>query len=231
VQPRHASEVARAGYRYAARFGLFFMNERGTTMGREAVVQSTDRVTDDGGTDSTRTNGTDVTVDPGGGGLVTAQHFADAGDDSLPLPGDFVALDESAGKGAEKTSGYVDPVTPKKAAPGGKRIYSRTAPHVVAAELHLHPDGTATLEIFTGKPLTLRTSGPIIIDSPDVRLGGPDGGRRIACLGDFVAVSAPRLLCSAPGSPAVAENPLANTPNGYSAAGQIISACAASTAK
>ena len=49
----------------------------------------------------------DVKVDPGGGPNITAEHFAAAGDDSHPLPGDYVALNTDSGSGRESAIGYL----------------------------------------------------------------------------------------------------------------------------
>lgn len=67
----------------------------------------------------------DVKVDPGGGANITGEHFASPGDDSHPLPGDYVALNERSGTGREDIIGYIDSINEPKAQPGDKRIYAR----------------------------------------------------------------------------------------------------------
>ena len=85
----------------------------------------------------------DVKVDAGGGDGATAPHYADADDDSQPLPGDTVALAESSGTGAEHVTGYSDPLNQGQAGPGEKRIYSRDPiTGLVVAEVWLKGDGT-----------------------------------------------------------------------------------------
>lgn len=194
-------------------------------MGTIAAVQTAEDVTDEDGS-----IGVDVQVDPGGGALVTAEHYADSGDDSKPLPDDFAALTDAPGCGAQKVSGYSDPKTAKKAKPGGKRIYSRSAPGQVSAEVWLQPDGTVRIEIFSAKSLTIKSDGPVIVDSPDVRVGS-GAGQAIARVGDLVAVRVPLLVCAAPGSPAVPIPPTAVSPDGsYVATGVIISGATSSKA-
>jgi len=96
-----------------------------------------------------------VKVDPGGGDLLTADHFAPVGDDSPPLAGDFAALEESAGAGAEQATGYSDD-TEKKAAPGEKRVYARDAAGEVVAELWLKGDGSIEItSIKSGSEVTI----------------------------------------------------------------------------
>jgi hypothetical protein len=102
---------------------------------RVAEVLDSTRVNDEGA------HGLDVKCDPGGGDNVTAFHFADAGDDGRPLPGDFVALEDSSGSGAEQATGYADTKNAGKALPGEKRIYSRDAEGAIVAEVWLQGDG------------------------------------------------------------------------------------------
>jgi len=102
-------------------------------MGTTAVVQSFERTVDDDG------NGSDVKVEVAGEDFVdSAEHFANSGDDSPPLKGDFAALDDAPGKGSQRTTGYVDSKNAGKALPGEKRIYARDADGVVVAELWMN---------------------------------------------------------------------------------------------
>lgn len=139
-----------------------------------------------------------VRVDPGGGGVVTAEHFAPAGDDSRPLPGDFAALEESAGAGAEQAVGYSDAI-PNTSEEGEVHKYSRSTDGVLVAELWLRRDGTAELLTLNGAPLRLKSTGPIIVDSPDVRLSD-SAGAQVARVGD-IAVGVLNATSTAPGQP------------------------------
>jgi hypothetical protein len=93
-------------------------------------------------TDETGAHLTDVKVDPGGNTSVTAEHYAAAGDDSLPLPGDSVALDDSSGTGVKRASAYADTKNAGKAGPGEKRSYARAADGTPVVEMWLKADGT-----------------------------------------------------------------------------------------
>ena len=125
-------------------------------MSRVALVRCTERVTDDGG------HGLDVVCDPGGDENVTAPHFADPGDDSCPLPGDYAALEESAGAGAEQAVGYADVQNAGKAGPGEKRIYARDPTGKPVAALWLKADGSIVAE-NAGGTLTLTPDGVLSV--------------------------------------------------------------------
>jgi hypothetical protein len=88
----------------------------------------------------------DVKTDPGGGPNVTAEHFAPAGDDAHPLPGDYVYGAPSPQRGRYAAVGYVDPANQSKAQPGEKRIYSRSSSGAQKAETWLKADGTVVSE-------------------------------------------------------------------------------------
>lgn len=119
-------------------------------MGRTAVVVSTERVVDQG------VHALEVKIDPGGGAIVTAEHFADVGSDSNPLPGDEVALESSSGAGSAQVSGYSDTRNAGTSQPGEKRIYARNAQGTVVAELWLKGNGDVDVRsIASGGKITL----------------------------------------------------------------------------
>lgn len=120
-------------------------------MSRIAEVLDSTRVNDEGG------HGLDVKCDPGGGDNVTAPHFADAGDDGRPLPGDFAALEDSSGSGAEQVTGYADTKNAGRAAKGEKRIYARNPSGEVVAEVWLKGDGT--VHVITAAALLIGEEG------------------------------------------------------------------------
>lgn len=177
-------------------------------MGRIAIVDGSERVEQEDGT-----HVKDVKCLPGGRNAVTAAHFADAGDDSLPLPGDAAALEESSGTGTGQVAGYHDPKTPPKAGPGEKRIYARSAPGTASAEIWLQADGSVRIEVFTSATLFIKSPGTVIIDSPDVRVGDETASQRIARVGDVVSGTV-RALSAAPGSPIVPVPPATPSPTG-----------------
>lgn len=126
----------------------------------------------------------DVKSDPGGGPNTTAQHFADPGDDSHPLPDDYETRVEEVGTGRESTVGYLDPLNKPKAQPGDKRIYARDASTgAVVVELWLKNDSTAVLTNANGT-VTLTPAGDILIDTPncdfDVKSNGSIKGSNSA---------------------------------------------------
>lgn len=121
----------------------------------------------------------DVKVDRGGGDNRTLDHFADAGDDSFPLPQDFVATIGQDGTGRESAVGYVDPKNEQKSTAGDKRIYARdpeTGLQVV--EVWLKSDGTASTENENGS----------VVLAPDGSITGANanGSFQLQAGGDFV---------------------------------------------
>lgn len=108
----------------------------------------------------------DVKVDPGGGPNVTAEHFTAAGDDSHPLPGDYVALNADSGSGRESAIGYLDPLNEPKALMGDKRIYARDGNGVVIVEVWLKNTGEATILNENGS-VTLRPDGGTVTTTPE----------------------------------------------------------------
>jgi hypothetical protein len=104
----------------------------------EAVVLRVERVGGDDG------HGADVVIDPSGQ-PITAPHYAAPGVDALPLPGDFVALAEGAGAGAELAVGYADTSVAGLAQPGEIRLYCRNAGGATVSSIWLKGDGTVVI--------------------------------------------------------------------------------------
>jgi hypothetical protein len=168
-----------------------------------------------------RVDGIDETkVDLGGGDVKTAQHFAPAGVDSVPLPGDKAALEDSVGSGNVQTTGYHDTENEGKAAPGEHRIYVRNLSGAIVLELWGKHDGTLAMEVFEAAGRVEIKAPTVILDSANVRLGSA-AGQRVVCEGDLVSVIVP-LLTAGP-TPVTAVNPAQQTLTGYIAAGQCIS--------
>lgn len=113
----------------------------------------------------------------------TPEHYADPGDDSPPLPGDFAAVEDSTGAGVEQAVGYWDPnAANKKSAPGEKRIYSRSPSGVLVAEVWLRGDGTLVFKSVaatSGGEISMAPSGVITLNGvtidPDGNLDVPGG--------------------------------------------------------
>lgn len=91
----------------------------------------------------------EVTLDHNDG--ATAYHFAPAGDDAPPLPGDLAFCPDDAGKGGAQVAGYQDPKLAGLASGGDKRIFSRSGPGVVAAEVWLKADGSLVVRNGLGE--------------------------------------------------------------------------------
>jgi hypothetical protein len=168
-----------------------------------------------------------VRVDPGGGAVKSAEAFADAGSDCVPLPGDYVAISESAGAGTEQVTGYHDPTNPGVAEGGEVRRYARNADREIVGYLWLKRDGSYELESLTGAPLRLKTTGPIILDSPDIRLGDA-AGAQLARVGDICAGTL-HAAGTAPGTPIVPSAPIPG--GGVPFACQIVSGSSVAKAK
>lgn len=107
----------------------------------------------------------DAATDPGGGPNVTAEHFAAPGDDSHPLPDDFVLLVPLRQSGRTAAAGYLDPKNSQAAAPGERRLYARDSDGNVVATVWVKNTGEATLFNDNGS-VTLRPDGGTITESP-----------------------------------------------------------------
>lgn len=115
----------------------------------------------------------DVKLDPGGEANITAQHFADSGDDSHPLPTDFVHGAKVRGSWRWVAAGYVDPLNEPKAQAGEKRIYGRDSSGTAVNEVWLKNDGSILISNDNGSCLldsagTIKsenTNGSILLDS------------------------------------------------------------------
>jgi len=137
-------------------------------MGRIAEVLSVERTTTPEGAPVVN-----VVMDPGGGANVTAEHFADSGDDSPPLAGDFAALEPSAGTGTSRVTGYADTKNASKAKDGEKRLYSRKPDGTPAAEIWAKADGTVVIQgLLGGGKLELGTDGTFDINGVKITKSG-----------------------------------------------------------
>lgn len=128
-------------------------------MGRIGTVNKVTSVTD--GDEST----VDITFDPGGGDDTVGTLFRPPGDDSRPLPGDFVASSSHPGGEGQAVVGFADYVNASVAKDGEVRRYSRDSEGAVKAELHLKADGELVLKNGAVE-LTLGASGDVSISVP-----------------------------------------------------------------
>lgn len=123
-------------------------------------------------------NLTDVQVDPGGGPNITAEHFSAPGDDSYPLPGDYVGLTDQPGTGRESVLGYLDPKNEQKADVGEKRIYGRDTDGNQVNEFWLKNTGEIVITNGPGL-ITMQVNGDVVIN----------GARIDAATGDVVTAA------------------------------------------
>lgn len=91
----------------------------------------------------------EVKADPAAGINLTLDHYAPPGDDSQPLPGDYVHASATRQSGRYSAVGYLDPSNPPISDVGEKRIYSRDASGQVVAEIWLKNDGTILINNYT----------------------------------------------------------------------------------
>lgn len=120
---------------------------------------------------------TDVKVDPGGGDVVTAEHFSVPGIDANPLSTDTPLIVSVEGSGREAEIGYNDPTTDKQALSGEVRIYARDSSGNEVVSLWVKNDGshviTNGLGNFSLQPDgTLNLNG-VMID-PTGRITAPN---------------------------------------------------------
>jgi hypothetical protein len=153
-------------------------------MARYAQVISVERTTEEG------SHVVNVKVDPGSGNTVTAEYVAPPGDDSLPLPGDFVALVPIEGEGREQAVGYTDPKNLGKSANGEIRRYARKSDGTPTAHIWMKNDGSILIECLSSDvPITIHSTGTLSLlsDADDIRLG--QGGSQIATVDSIVVSS------------------------------------------
>ena len=110
-------------------------------------------------------------IDSGGGMNHTLQHFSDPGDDSHPLPNDYVAGLAVRPRGRHAAVGYLDPLNESKAGAGEKRIYARDAAGAAVVELFLRNDGSARLENSEGY-IELEAGGDVVINGFRIAIDG-----------------------------------------------------------
>lgn len=105
-------------------------------------------------------NFTDTKNDVGGGDIVRAKHFADPGDDSAPLPGDFCINVPTKKTGNQAAAGYVDPKNAGISQPGEARKYARDSAGSEVSQIYQQNDGAITIENAAAS-LVISPSGQI----------------------------------------------------------------------
>lgn len=134
---------------------------------RIAEVKSFTRISDEDG------EGVDVSADAGDADPVTVPHYSAPGDDSPPLSGDSVALEDcESGSGAELAVGYADTRNPGEAAGGEKRIYGRTPAGAVVNWVWLKGDGSVVVENVGGGLIEMAAGGDVTINGVVIAVDG-----------------------------------------------------------
>lgn len=116
-------------------------------------------------------NVTRVQADPGAGNNLSADIYGPSGDDSQPLPGDYVAMLRLPGQNRFVSVGVIDPMNTDQSLPGEKRLYSRDGDGVIVASLWLKNDGSVLLTNDNGS-LELQSSGDIIANTVTIDTSG-----------------------------------------------------------
>jgi len=88
--------------------------------------------------------GIEITVDLGGEEVVLADHFEPANTDSLPLPGDSAAVEQSSGAGRWQVVGYSTP-DDSEVEPGEWRVRSRSASGETMGWIHARANGDVVI--------------------------------------------------------------------------------------
>jgi len=137
--------------------------------------------------------GSDVKIDRGGEDIRTVEHFSDSGDDSFPLPGDYVQTLNQTGTGRDSAIGYIDLKNQKKATGGEKRIYARDAEGETICEVWLKSTGEVTAfnenGSFTLRPngeYSVKNGGGSIVLQPNGEYSVKNGGGSIVLQSDGV---------------------------------------------
>ena len=110
-------------------------------------------------------NQSDIKLDTGGGDVLTATFAQGAGDDSVPLPGDYpvsVRIDRAGGL---VVVGFVEPDATQTAQAGDRRMYARGANRAEVVQIWLKNDGTLLASNANGS-YELRPNGSHKMISP-----------------------------------------------------------------
>jgi len=124
-----------------------------------------------------------------GGVIMTADQFQPAGQDSPPLPGDFVAVPDSPRVGGGVAVACADPATKPGDAvvpkPGEWVAYSRDSSPVYRAEIALLADGTVLIRNRNnGCTIVMHEAGDMSLLSPGCTVKLDNGQIDITCNGD-----------------------------------------------
>jgi hypothetical protein len=140
----------------------------------------------------------------------TPDHYQPAGDDALPLAGDFAAVsDDDEGSSSGEVVGYHDPLDAnRKASPGEKRIYARSADGVCVGEIWIKGDGSLVLKSVlasSGGEIAIAPSGDVTINGVTIDAAGnvtaPGTVTGVELVAGAIPLSLHYHAVTAPGSP------------------------------
>ncbi len=152
-------------------------------MGLIGRVLSFSRVTDENGSKLD-----EVEFDPGGGPNLTGNHFSSPGDDSQPLPDDYLATVPGPRSGGRDAVGYMDVKNEGVAGPGEKRIYARSVGGTIVAEVYLKSDGSVIIKNDLGGVMLFST-GDILANNVLIDVLGNITTAGIITAGQIVSVA------------------------------------------
>lgn len=139
-------------------------------MGLIARILEYARVTRDGGAEVP-----EVVADPGAGANLTSEFLLPPGDDSQPLPGDYVALFPIQRTGGHVAAGVLDTENKGEAGPGEKRLYARDSNGAIVATVWLKSDGAVEVENSSGS-VKLAPSGAVDLENSAGSISLGSGG-------------------------------------------------------
>lgn len=129
-------------------------------MGRIGLISSIEANTGDGD------DVPDVILDPGAGDELKVPMFSAPGDDSRPLPGDYVGTISHPGDEGQTAVAYASPGVESIAVDGEVRRFARDSDGKVVCEYHFKNDGSFEFK-NENTTLTVESGGTIVIDSSE----------------------------------------------------------------
>lgn len=117
------------------------------------------------------TNFSQAVVDRGAGVSSTVEYFQPVGDDSHPLPGDYVILIPVRRQGGYSAVSYIDPKNEQVAAAGEKRIYARNAAGDAVCIVWLKNDGSVHITNENGS-FVMQANGDVVINGVIIKANG-----------------------------------------------------------
>lgn len=113
----------------------------------------------------------EITADPGGGNIITINPAQPAGDDSQPLPDDFVVAVGVPGLNRMISVNVFDVQSERVSEPGDKRIYARKTDRTTACQIWLKSNGTVLIDNGSGS-ITLKSDGVVNINGATISTDG-----------------------------------------------------------